>query len=70
MCETTNLNVWVFLPTQKELEIKWKVPRNYRLACVGEVRFRIETDTPLDDVEIFQPGWKRLKDLEKLYEIE
>lgn len=53
---------WFFCPEGEHLD--WEAPANYIRAAVGEVRLRLETDTPLSDKTLFEPGWRRLPSLD------
>lgn len=50
---------WIFAPTASEMTRTWNAPEGYVLASWGELRYRQDTDTRLDDTRLFEPGWKR-----------
>jgi hypothetical protein len=63
--KTNKLIGWVFLPDVASEEwAKWVAPKNYFRARHGDVRLRLETDTPLDDTRFFEPGWRRAPHLD------
>jgi hypothetical protein len=53
---------WVFYPENWQ-HIAWVAPDNYIRAAVGEIRIKLESDTPMTDW-IFEPGWRRCPSLD------
>lgn len=61
----TSMIAWVFMPTKTDMNKPWNFPPNYVPAQIGEVRFRLPTDTAMSDETIYQPGWKRVATLDQ-----